>query len=162
MVSGDRVPTAIARLRRRPELRALSRLTRQGGNQAWIVGGAVRDALLGQAVPEIDVAVTRDAEGIAKELERHGFGTAVFVSRGRPGPRVFRVAGEHPLDIAEIEGDSITTDLARRDFTVNAVAVALDTGQIEDPFGGLRDLAHRRLRCVRSGRRSMEECPTRS
>jgi tRNA nucleotidyltransferase/poly(A) polymerase len=148
MVSGDGVPKAIARLRRRPELRALSRLARRDGNPAWIVGGAVRDALLGLAVPEIDVAVTRDAEGLAKELEREGFGTAVFVSRDRPGPRVFRVAGEHPLDIAELEGDSITTDLARRDFTVNAVAVALDTGPIEDPFGGLTDLASRRLRCV--------------
>jgi tRNA nucleotidyltransferase/poly(A) polymerase len=149
MVSRDRVPRAIARLRRRPELRALSRLARRDGNPAWIVGGAVRDALLGLEVPEIDVAVTRDAEGLAKELEREGFGTAVFVSRDRPGPRVFRVAGKHPLDIAELEGDSIATDLARRDFTVNAVAAALDTGRIEDPFGGLPDLAGRRLRCVR-------------
>ena len=53
------------------------------------------------------------------------------------------------MDIAEIEGGSIGTDLARRDFTVNAVALPLDGGPVLDPFGGLEDLARRRLRCVR-------------
>ena len=150
MVPGvrGRFRRAIAGLRRRPEVRALSRLARRDGNPAWIVGGAVRDALLGLDVPEIDLAVTRDAEGLAHELEKRGVGRAVFVSRGRPGPRVFRVAGRHAMDLAEIEGDSMGADLARRDFTVNAVAVCLDTGEILDPFGGLQDLADRRLRCV--------------
>jgi tRNA nucleotidyltransferase/poly(A) polymerase len=115
---------------------------------AWIVGGAVRDASLGVPVPEIDVAVTGEAEELARDLEREGAGRAVFLSRGRPGPRVFRVAGRRPIDIAEIEGGSIAADLARRDFTVNAIAVDLQTGRVLDPFGGLRDLAHRRLRCV--------------
>jgi tRNA nucleotidyltransferase/poly(A) polymerase len=141
-------------------MRALVRLVLRDGNPAWIVGGAVRDALLGLAVPEIDVAVTRDAEGLAKELERTGFGKAVFVSRGRPGPRVFRVAGRHPLDIAELEGGSAAADLARRDFTVNAVAVSLDTGEILDPFGGLPDLADRRLRCVHP--RNLRDDPLRA
>ena len=108
----------------------------------------MRDALLGLPVPEIDVAVERDSEGLARALAADGFGTAVFVSRDRPGPRVFRVAGRRPLDIAELEGDTIEKDLGRRDFTVNALALSLETGEITDPFGGLEDLARRRLRPV--------------
>jgi tRNA nucleotidyltransferase/poly(A) polymerase len=126
----------------------LSRVAKRHGVAAWIVGGAVRDASLGVPNPEIDVAVTGEAELLARELEREGAGRAVFLSRDRPGPRVFRVAGKRPIDIAEIEAGSIAADLARRDFTVNAIAVDLDTGSVLDPFGGLRDLARLRLRCV--------------
>ena len=155
-----RTRRAIAGLCRRAEIRALSRLARSGGNPAWIVGGAVRDALLRRLAPEVDVAVARDAEGLARQLEREGYGTAVFVSRDRPGPRVFRVAGKRAVDIAEIEGGSILTDLARRDFTVNAVAVALDGGEVFDPFDGLRDLHACRLRCVNP--RNLLEDPLRA
>ncbi len=141
---------ALAGLRRRSELAELSRVARRRGIRAWIVGGAVRDRAAGLAVEEVDVAVSRDAEGVARELERSGHGRAVFLSRDRPGPRVFRLAGKRVLDIAEVEGGSILVDLARRDFTVNAVAVALDGEEIVDPFGGLSDLARGRLRCVRA------------
>ncbi|HEY2798872.1 MAG TPA: hypothetical protein VGK26_13365 [Thermoanaerobaculia bacterium] len=146
--SADRIARAWTRLRRRPEVRALARLTRRDANPAWLVGGAVRDAALGLPIPEIDAAVGRDAEGLAASLERAGFGTAVFLSRDRPGPRVFRVAGRRTLDLAEIEGGSIERDLLRRDFTANAIAVALEDGRILDPLGGLSDLSRRRLRCV--------------
>ena len=143
---------ALARLLRRGEVRALARVVRRLGSEAWIVGGAVRDACLGLPVLEIDVAVAGDAESIARALEAEGAGRAVFLSRDRPGPRVFRVAGSRPLDIAELEGGSIETDLGRRDFTVNAIAVAVAgrAPEIVDPFGGLEDLARRRLRPVRA------------
>ncbi len=141
--------TRIARLRRRSEVRALARVAAGAGVDAWLVGGAVRDAAMGlETLPEVDAAVSRDAEGIAGSLERAGLGTAVFLSKDRPGPRVFRVAGRRPLDVAEIEGGTIEADLGRRDFTVNAIAVGLFDGRIVDPFGGLSDLARGRLRCV--------------
>jgi tRNA nucleotidyltransferase (CCA-adding enzyme) len=149
------ITSRIDGLRRRAEVRALARVAREatpGGVPVWIVGGAVRDAALGRSapepIPEIDAAVGGDAEPLAKALEAAGFGTAVFLSRDRPGPRVFRVAGRRPIDVAEIEGGSIEADLRRRDFTANAIAVGLDDGRIRDPFGGLADLARRRLRCV--------------
>jgi tRNA nucleotidyltransferase/poly(A) polymerase len=138
----------IARLRRRPEVRALARIAESSGVDCWLVGGAVRDAALGIPIPEVDAAVARDAEGIAAQLQRSGLGTAVFLSKDRPGPRVYRVAGRRPLDVAEIEGGTIEADLGRRDFTVNAVAVGVADGRIVDPFGGLSDLAGGRLRCV--------------
>lgn len=144
-------PAALRGLCRRAEVAALARAAARRGVAAWIVGGALRDRLLGRAAPEIDAAVSGDAESLATDLEREGFGRAVFLSRDRPGPRVFRVAGKRPLDLAELEGGSIEADLARRDFTANAVALALPGGQLLDPFGGLADLASGRLRAVRDG-----------
>ena len=150
---------ALARLLRRGEVRALARVVRRLGSEAWIVGGAVRDACLGLPVREIDVAVAGDAESIARALEAEGAGRAVFLSRDRPGPRVFRVAGSRPLDIAELEGGSIETDLGRRDFTVNAIAVAVAgrAPEIVDPFGASR--ISRAGVCGRSARRTSRRIP---
>jgi hypothetical protein len=141
---------ALFRLRRRADVRALAAAAARSGIDAWIVGGAVRDAFLGLPVPDVDAAVSRDAEGLARTLEGAGAGRAVFLSRDRPGPRVYRVAGRRTLDIAEIEGGSMLSDLARRDFTVNAVALPIAGGAALDPFGGLSDLARRRLTPVRA------------
>ena len=125
----------LLRLRRRGEVRSLARVIRELGLEAWLVGGAVRDAGLRIADSEIDVAVSGNAEAVARALESAGVGRAVFLSRDRPGPRVFRVAGRRPLDIAEIEGGSIEKDLERRDFTVNALAVSLAR---REPPGSVR------------------------
>ena len=110
------------------------------------MGGAARDLLLGRAVPEVDAAVSADAEGIARAMESEGFGRAVALSPA--APRVFRVAGKREVDLAEIEGASIDEDLKRRDFTVNAMAFDLGKRRWLDPFGGLADLSARRLREV--------------
>ena len=141
---------ALRGLGRRAEVAVLARAAKARGIAAWIVGGALRDRLLGLATAEVDVAVSGDAEALAAVLERAGLGRAVFLSRDRPGPRVFRIAGKRPLDVAELEGGSIEADLRRRDFTVNALALDLGSGAILDPFGGLEDLRHGRLRLVRS------------
>ncbi len=115
---------------------------------AWIVGGALRDRALGRRVSEVDLAVSGDAASVARALEAHGFGRAFLLSADK-SPRVFRVAGRgRILDVAEIEGGSIDTDLARRDFTVNALAFDLASGDLLDPFGGLDDLRARRLAMV--------------
>ena len=124
------------------------------------MGGALRDRLLGLPLPEVDAAVSGDAEAIAGDLERAGHGRAVFLSRDRPGPRVFRVAGERPLDVAELEGGSIETDLARRDFTVNAMALEISDGALLDPYGGIEHLRRRRLRAVRD--ENLREDPLRA
>jgi tRNA nucleotidyltransferase/poly(A) polymerase len=113
------------------------------------VGGAARDLLLGRSVPEVDAAVSADAEGIARAMESAGFGRAVALSPA--APRVFRVAGKREVDLAEIEGASIDEDLKRRDFTVNAMAFDLGERRWLDPFGGLADLSARRLREVAPG-----------
>ncbi len=106
----------------------------------------------------MDVAVSGDAESLARALEAQGFGKAVAISQG--APRVYRVAGRLPVDLAELEGVSIEQDLARRDFTANAIAIDLATGSWIDPFGGAGDLARRRLRLVKAS--NLTEDPLRA
>lgn len=140
-----RAREALAKLLADPPLAALRGVLAEEGARAWIVGGAVRDLVLRREAVEVDLAVDGDAEKIARRLQSLGLGRAVFLSGDRT-PRVFRVAGRgRMLDLAEIEGESIRSDLARRDFTVNAIAVDVASGEIVDPFGGLADLASKRL-----------------
>jgi tRNA nucleotidyltransferase (CCA-adding enzyme) len=106
----------------------------------------------------VDVAVSRDAERLARRLEADGFGKAVVISER--SPCVYRVAGSRPVDLVELEGGSIERDLGRRDFTANAIAIELQTGLWIDPFGGAADLAHRRLRLVRES--NLAEDPLRA
>jgi tRNA nucleotidyltransferase (CCA-adding enzyme) len=147
-----------ASFRRRRVLAALSGLARERGVGAWIVGGAPRDGLLGRPELDVDVAVSREAEWLARRLEADGFGKAVVISER--SPCVYRVAGSRPVDLVELEGGSIERDLGRRDFTANAIAIELQTGLWIDPFGGAADLADRRLRLVRES--NLAEDPLRA
>ncbi len=126
--------------------------------RAWIVGGAPRDLLLGRSALDVDVTVSGDVEMMASEMESRGFGRAVVLSAKRP--RVCRVAGRREIDLVQLDGPSIIEDLARRDFTVNAVAIDLETGEWIDPFGGLSDLANSTLALVRA--RNMADDPLRA
>jgi tRNA nucleotidyltransferase (CCA-adding enzyme) len=159
-----RIPKKLAAARRasallrRNELRALLRIASGLGQRVWIVGGAARDLVLGRAIPEVDAAVSGDGRELALAMEREGFGRAVPLSPG--SPRVFRVAGRREVDLAEIEGGSIEADLARRDFTVNAIAFDVAARDWLDPFGGIDDLAARRLRLVAA--RNIREDPLRA
>jgi tRNA nucleotidyltransferase (CCA-adding enzyme) len=131
-----------------PDLTDLARIATRHRARVWIVGGALRDVILGREVPEVDVAVSGDADAIAHEMESRGGGRAVLLSGDRK-PRVFRVAGRgRTVDVAEVEGDSIEMDLARRDFTANAMAVEVPSGPLLDPHAGLTDLSSGRLRMV--------------
>ncbi len=147
-----------ASLLRRSSVRALASVARARGAGAWIVGGAPRDGLLGRPAPDVDVAVDADAGELARALEEAGVGRAVPISE--TSPRVFRVAARLPLDLAELEGPTIEADLARRDFTANAIAIDLATGRWIDPFGGAEDLARGRLRLVKAS--NLEEDPLRA
>lgn len=146
------VPAAIFRringLRRRKAVRELARGAAELGLPVWIVGGAVRDLWLGRPVNDVDAVVAGDAYPLARLLASRGLGTLVPLSLSPP--RVYRLAGrETELDVAELWGGSIDQDLARRDFTANAMALALaPRGAPVDPFGGAGDLARRRLRAV--------------
>ena len=116
------------------------------GEDAWLVGGAVRDQLLGRAVLDLDVAC-RDPEDAARVLRTRA-GDAVFPLNERFGAwRVLLDEGTI-VDFSPLKGDSIEADLAERDFTVNAVAVPVAGGGYVDPFGGRTDIDDRVLRLV--------------
>lgn len=136
----------LRRLRALPEIRSLVRIARREGARVWLVGGAVRDAALGRRVLDVDATVSRHLDRIAAALESEGLGRAVPLSD--ENPRAIRIAGRRDLDLVEADGGSIERDLARRDFTVNALALDLESGQLLDPAGGVADLRRGVLRLL--------------
>ena len=116
------------------------------GEEAWVVGGAVRDELLGRPLVDLDVAC-RDPERAARAYARRAPARGVFPLSERWG--AWRVALEdgRTADFTAVR-DGIERDLATRDFTINAMAVPLGGGDLADPFDGRRDVDARILRAV--------------
>jgi tRNA nucleotidyltransferase/poly(A) polymerase len=118
------------------------------GEQAWLVGGAVRDELLGRPVADVDVAVAGDPRAAAKAVARAVGGPAFELSGEFGAWRVVDPGRRWQVDVTRLQGGTLDDDLSRRDFTVNAMARPLDGGDVVDPYGGAADLAARRLRMV--------------
>jgi poly(A) polymerase len=115
---------------------------------AWLVGGAVRDRLLGRPTSDYDVAVTGEVAPLARRLARATSAHPFELSEGFGGWRVTARDHSWQVDLLPVAGETIEQDLARRDFTVNAIAQPLGGGEHIDPFGGLDDLRTGRLRMV--------------
>jgi tRNA nucleotidyltransferase (CCA-adding enzyme) len=145
----------------------------EGLSPAWLVGGAVRDLLLGASGVDLDVAVEGDARELARALaarlggqakEHERFGTATV----RAGDLIVDLATTRsdtyarPGALPDVRPASLDEDLGRRDFTVNAMAASLDRerlGELRDPHGGLADLEGRVIRVLHAG--SFLDDPTR-
>ncbi len=149
-----------------PELAQLREL---GGDPVYLVGGAVRDLLLGRGRADIDLVVEGDAAALAKRLG------ATVAAHERFGTAKVELNG-HEVDIASARSESyphpgalpvvepnaaLADDLRRRDFTINAMAIPLQgEPHLIDPHGGQADLATRRLRVLHDG--SFVDDPTRA
>jgi poly(A) polymerase len=118
------------------------------GERAWVVGGAVRDRLLGRPVLDLDVAVAGEPRALARHLAVVAGGPAFELSGAFGAWRVHAPGREWQVDVTALQGDSIQDDLAQRDFTINAIAEPLDGGPLVDPFDGAGDLERRCLRMV--------------
>jgi putative nucleotidyltransferase with HDIG domain len=118
------------------------------GTEAWIVGGAVRDRLLGRPTADYDVAIGGDPEPAARALARRARGHPFALSEAFGAWRVVARDRSWQVDLLPLSGGTIEADLAGRDFTINALAAPLAGGAHVDPFGGLADLEARRLRMV--------------
>jgi hypothetical protein len=116
------------------------------GEEAWVVGGAVRDDLLGRAALDLDVAC-RDPESAARALVARQ-GDAVFPLNEEFGAWRVVLDRSRTVDFSPLRGDSIDADLAARDFTVNAIAQPVAGGAVVDPFDGRADVERRVLRTV--------------
>jgi tRNA nucleotidyltransferase (CCA-adding enzyme) len=143
----------------------------EGETDVWLVGGAVRDLLLGGAPGDLDLVVEGDAVAVARRAaERLGgealvherFGTATVRGHGA----AFDLAGARresyprPGALPEVElGATLEEDLARRDFTVNTLALRLADGALTGWPGAQDDLAARELRVLHDG--SFRDDPTR-
>jgi tRNA nucleotidyltransferase (CCA-adding enzyme) len=136
-----------------------------GRGDVWIVGGAVRDALLGREPKDLDLVVAGDAVALAEQLgevvEVHDrFGTTLVLVDGAP-VNVATARTESyaaPGALPEVAPATLEADLARRDFTVNAMAVDL-AGALHAVPGAEDDLAGGRLRVLHAG--SFADDPTR-
>ena len=115
------------------------------GEEAWIVGGAIRDELLGRPIVDLDVALA-EPERAARRFARSS-GGAPFPLSERHGAWRVALEGGRTVDCTPLRGP-LEDDLASRDFTINAIAVPLAGGEPLDPFGGRADLASRTLRAV--------------
>jgi poly(A) polymerase len=130
----------------------------QAGEQIALVGGPVRDAMLGRLQNDLDFTTSARPE-VTEQLLK-GWGDAIW-DIGRDFGTIGCRKGEWTVEITtfrsdryaissrkpEVQyGDSLEVDLGRRDFTVNAMAVVIPERRFEDPYGGLVDLAHGVLR----------------
>jgi tRNA nucleotidyltransferase (CCA-adding enzyme) len=125
---------------------------------AWIVGGAVRDALLGRDSIDIDIAAD-EAEKVSSDFAgRQG---ARLIELGRERFVSWRVVlGRRSYDFAEVTRGSIEEDLGRRDFTINAMALPVEgEARLIDPFGGSGDIERRLVRMVTA--ENLEDDPLR-
>ena len=139
---------------------------------AWIVGGALRDELLGRPVTDVDIAVRGHARGPAKALAAEVGGPTFPLSEAFGAWRVIDREAGRVYDVSTLQGPSLEADLALRDFTVNAMArpvaelsvAALRESavgaELIDPLGGHADLAARTLRVI--GPQAYESDPLRA
>lgn len=165
----ERLPAPIVGL-----LRLAGRVAEQKGVSAYVVGGFVRDLLLGRPNLDVDLVIEGDgiafarafAEELRGKVKAHDrFGTAIVIS-----PEGYKVDVatarteyyEYPTALPTVEQSSIKKDLYRRDFTINALAVRLNEGrfgELIDFYGGQRDLNEKTIRVLHS--LSFVEDPTR-
>ena len=130
------------------------------GTDAWVVGGTVRDDLLGRTTTDVDVAVVGDPERAARAVAAVVGGPVFRLSEAFGAWRVIERASGRVYDFSPLQGETIGQDLGLRDFTVNAMARPLGGGELIDPFGGRHDLAGRTLRVL--GRHTYQRDPLRA
>jgi len=135
-------------------LAAISRVLAEREVESYLVGGFVRDVVLGRETSDIDIAVAQDAPEIASRIAGELGGKDVLLDEVNRVARVIMDDGEWQVDLATFTG-GIEQDLARRDFTIDAMAVDLSRitagaagVQVIDPFGGLADIERGVIRAV--------------
>ena len=138
------------------EVTEIASTLEEAGHQAWCVGGALRDALLGLSQSDFDIATSATPEEVQALFRRTvpvgiKFGTVGVLDGRRRLHEVTTFRRDVSTDgrRAVVEyGVSLEEDLARRDFTINAIAYHPLRREWQDPYGGAIDLARRRIRAV--------------
>jgi poly(A) polymerase len=145
------VSATLEALDRAPSIAAARTAVEQEG-PAWVVGGAIRDALLGERVSDADLAVERGREeGAARAIAKVAGGTAFQLSEEHASWRAIASTDGWHVDVVALRAETIEEDLRARDFTVNAIARPLEGGELIDPTGGRADSEARVLRAASEG-----------
>lgn len=152
------------------EARAICAVLKLSGFEAYLVGGCVRDMIVGVEPKDWDVTTNARPEQIQElfpeSVYENSFGT-VAVKTESEDPKLkivevttFRIEGKysdkrHPDEVRF--ADKVEDDLSRRDFTINAMAYDIDTGEVIDPYGGREDLDAKVIRTVGDPMKRFEE-----
>ena len=128
------------------------------GVTSYLVGGSVRDAILGKTTRDVDIVVSGSANQVGDALAESLRGHKIRIDFERDAARVVAGNQDHKvvIDLLSIASDGILPDLRRRDFTINAIATPFEsavrgTWDLIDPLGGAQDMASKTIRAV-SGR----------
>jgi poly(A) polymerase len=114
---------------------------------AYIVGGSIRDIILGRFPFDYDIAVFGNPEKFAKKIAVKK--SDHIIELGKKDHKIFRIISDNKIfDISSANGQTIEDDLLKRDFTINSMAYSLSSGKIIDCAGGMKDLANKKIRMV--------------
>ena len=152
----------------KPEHRQI--LTDLSPGSLYLVGGSVRDQLLGREANDLDITVVGDACGLAKQFAgatggectvHERFGTATVVTDGMSIDLITARSERYPKPgaLPEVSPGTLEDDLARRDFTINAMAISIEDGTLVDNHHGAEDLQNKVVRALHP--HSFHEDPTR-
>ena len=117
-------------------------------NEGYLVGGSIRDFLMGKPFKDRDIAI-KNAEQYAINLAKKLDATFITLDSENKIYRLVLKDKENYLDIAELRGDTVETDLYQRDFTINAIAYDLKWDKYIDVTGGIDDIKNRKIRAVK-------------
>lgn len=138
-------------------LQKLNSVFEENGYEAYLVGGAVRDVLMGKNPSDYDVATNAEPQEVTRIFKKviptgiaHGTVTVHFM-KNEIEVTTFRTEsdysdGRHPDNVAFTR--NLNEDLSRRDFTMNAIAASLKDGKITDPYNGQKDIKNKIIRTV--------------
>ncbi len=134
-------------------LKVVARQGEKEGKRLYLVGGYLRDRMLGRESPDIDLCMERGSLKFGRSLSRRLKCGYVVLDRERGYCRLVKKVGDKSviLDFTDFRGRALKDDLARRDFTINAMAMPLGSswpGDLIDPFGARRDISRRIIRAV--------------
>lgn len=130
-------------------------------HDVWLVGGTVRDLIMGRVVEDVDLVVAGDPEPAARLFARAIDGHVFPLSEEFGAWRVIAPGRRWQADVSPIRDGSIDADLAQRDFTINAIAVPLKAGEpLLDPHGGQGDIERKFVRVL--GELAYREDPLRT
>ena len=168
------VPTTLLNvLDEKPFLKELSNLYAKNGFQIYLVGGAVRDGILGIETKDFDFTTNASSEDSIKMLNKNEYKTTEI---GRAFGTIETTVGDYSIHITTYREDKynkdsrkpeiktsgeLETDLSRRDFTVNAIAYDINNSELIDPHGGLKDLSEGVIRTPDTADISFSDDPLR-
>jgi poly(A) polymerase len=142
------VSAAVQRLFESSPVRVVGEALGDDVGSVWVVGGAVRDAILGRPITDVDLVTAGEPASVARAVASAAGGPAFPLSEEFGAWRVIANAG-FVCDVSPLQGASVEEDLGKRDFSANAMAMTLtEPPELIDPHGGQADLASGVLRVL--------------